>query len=75
MAEEPGGEWIRVYVRLGPSAVHLTPSQHCQSAKLLQKIKSVFFLKSVYRNIVNPLSCPVLRGHSVMSDSLGPHGL
>ena len=29
VAEESGGEWIRVYVWLGPSAAHLKLSQHC----------------------------------------------
>ena len=29
MGGELGGEWIRVYVWLSPSAVHLKLSQHC----------------------------------------------
>ena len=29
MGEEYGGEWIHVYVRLSPFAVHLKPSEHC----------------------------------------------
>ena len=29
MEEEFGGEWIHVYVRLSPCAVHLKVSQHC----------------------------------------------
>ena len=29
MGEGFGGEWIHVYVRLSPSAVHLKLSQHC----------------------------------------------
>ena len=29
MREEFGGEWIHVYVRLSPFAVHLKLTQHC----------------------------------------------
>ena len=39
MGGEFRGEWIHVYVRLSPFAVHLKPSQH--NPRLLQyKIKS-----------------------------------
>ena len=41
-----GGEWIHVYVWLGPFSIHLKPSQHClligytatQNKKLKNKI-------------------------------------
>ena len=39
MGGEFGGEWIHVYVRLSPFAVHLKLSQHCSSAIPQYKIK------------------------------------
>ena len=41
MEGEFGGEWVRVYVWLSPSAVHLKLSQCCLSAILQHKIKSL----------------------------------
>ena len=38
---EFGGEWVHVYVWLSPFAVHLKLSQHCESAILQYKIKSL----------------------------------
>ena len=40
MGRKFGGEWIHVCVWLGPYAVHLKQSQHCESAILQYKIKS-----------------------------------
>ena len=40
MGGEFGGEWLHVYVRLSPFAVHLKLSHHCQSAIPQYKIKS-----------------------------------
>ena len=38
-----GGEWIRVYVGLSPTAVHLKLSQYCLSAMPQYKIKCLKF--------------------------------
>ena len=40
MGEGFGGEWTHEYVCLSPFAVHLGPSQHCESAVLQCKIES-----------------------------------
>ena len=40
-----GGEWIHVYVWLGPFAAHLKLSQHYPSAVPQYKTKSLFFKK------------------------------
>ena len=40
MGEGFGGEWTHEYVCPSPFAVHLKPSQHCESAVLQCKIES-----------------------------------
>ena len=41
MGGELGGQWIRAYVQLSPSTVHLKLSQGCSLAMLQYKIKSL----------------------------------
>ena len=54
------GEWIHVYVRLSPFAVHLKLPQHCESAISQNKTKSLKLEKKKKR----PSSRGLLEGYS-----------
>ena len=50
MGREFGREWIHVYVRLSPFAVHLKLYQHCQLAIPQYKMRSLKKCKNIHIN-------------------------
>ena len=77
MGEEFGGEWIHVYVWLSSSSGHWKLVQYCQSATLLLFSHLVMSHSATPWTTALQAPCPSVSqfSHSVVSDSLWPHGL